>query len=195
MPRSAVSPLVVLTAQKNQSRAATGRRLGVTPRGDAGVALDVSRPARIAAVLRVKMDADMNVPLGTHQATRKRWKNECGYVTLDAFTPGASGGSGGVTGAAGNGQSGNNNAAAGTSPGAAGSGGTASVPTAGGGPTGAGAGAVAAGDQDSTACVCNASPKSGNRAGTALLTIGLALFARSFRRPRASETNRANLPK
>ena len=29
---------------------------------------------------------DMNVALGTHQATRKRWKNECGYVTLDAFT-------------------------------------------------------------------------------------------------------------
>lgn len=29
---------------------------------------------------------DMNVPLGDHQATRQRWKNECGYVTLDAFT-------------------------------------------------------------------------------------------------------------
>lgn len=29
---------------------------------------------------------DMNVTLGMHQATRKRWKNECGYVTLDAST-------------------------------------------------------------------------------------------------------------
>ena len=27
----------------------------------------------------------MNVALGTHQATCKRW-NECGYVTLDAVT-------------------------------------------------------------------------------------------------------------
>jgi acetylxylan esterase len=29
---------------------------------------------------------EMNVPLGMHQATRLRWKNECGYVVLDAFT-------------------------------------------------------------------------------------------------------------
>jgi poly(hydroxyalkanoate) depolymerase family esterase len=29
---------------------------------------------------------DMNVALGDHQATRQRWKNDCGYVTLDAFT-------------------------------------------------------------------------------------------------------------
>jgi acetylxylan esterase len=29
---------------------------------------------------------EMGVSLGTHQATRQRWKNECGYVTLDAFT-------------------------------------------------------------------------------------------------------------
>lgn len=29
---------------------------------------------------------DMNVSLGNHQATRQRWKNQCGFVTLDAFT-------------------------------------------------------------------------------------------------------------
>lgn len=29
---------------------------------------------------------DMNVALGNHKATRQRWKNECGYVVLDAFT-------------------------------------------------------------------------------------------------------------
>lgn len=40
-------------------------------------------------VLGLKTDpdmTDMNVPLGTHQATRKRWQNDCGFVTLDAFT-------------------------------------------------------------------------------------------------------------
>jgi poly(hydroxyalkanoate) depolymerase family esterase len=29
---------------------------------------------------------DMNVSLGNHKATRQRWKNQCGFVTLDAFT-------------------------------------------------------------------------------------------------------------
>ena len=29
---------------------------------------------------------DMNLPLGNHKATRQRWKNQCGFVTLDAFT-------------------------------------------------------------------------------------------------------------
>ncbi len=29
---------------------------------------------------------DMDVPLGTHQATRQRWKNDCGYEVLDALT-------------------------------------------------------------------------------------------------------------
>lgn len=29
---------------------------------------------------------DMDVPLGTHQATRQRWKNGCGYEVLDALT-------------------------------------------------------------------------------------------------------------
>jgi len=28
---------------------------------------------------------DMNVTLGTHKATRQRWKNQCGFVTLDTF--------------------------------------------------------------------------------------------------------------
>jgi acetylxylan esterase len=28
---------------------------------------------------------DTGVTLGTHQATRQRWKNQCGYVTLDTF--------------------------------------------------------------------------------------------------------------
>jgi hypothetical protein len=29
---------------------------------------------------------DMGVTLGTHQATRQRWQNACGYVVLDGFT-------------------------------------------------------------------------------------------------------------
>lgn len=29
---------------------------------------------------------DMGVALGTHQATRQRWKNDCGYEVLDALT-------------------------------------------------------------------------------------------------------------
>jgi MYXO-CTERM domain-containing protein len=29
---------------------------------------------------------DMNVTLGTHKATRQRWKNQCGFVTLDTFS-------------------------------------------------------------------------------------------------------------
>jgi len=37
--------------------------------------------------LRVAPDTTAtNVPLGSHQATRQSWKNDCGYVTLDAFT-------------------------------------------------------------------------------------------------------------
>jgi acetylxylan esterase len=29
---------------------------------------------------------DMNVTLGNHKATRQRWKNQCGYTTLDTFS-------------------------------------------------------------------------------------------------------------
>ena len=28
----------------------------------------------------------MNVPLGTHQATRQQWHSACGYLVLDGFT-------------------------------------------------------------------------------------------------------------
>jgi acetylxylan esterase len=125
---------------------------------------------------------DTNVPLGTHQATRKRWKNECGYVTLDAFT--SLGGDHGPSDAlfkaeyvipflgldkvgAVDPELEQCKSAGGGSGGMAGVGGAVAAGGAGGG------------------CVCNTALKPGNRPATALLTIGLALLARSFRRRKA----------
>lgn len=42
--------------------------------------------SNVLGLMATPTTTDMNVPLGDHQATRQRWKNECGYVTLDAFT-------------------------------------------------------------------------------------------------------------
>lgn len=40
----------------------------------------------VLGLMATPSKTDMGLPLGTHQATRQRWVNECGYVTLEAFT-------------------------------------------------------------------------------------------------------------